>query len=176
MRTASPFLDGSTAEPAAAPTGRPPPLRHWRLTRGCAITPRAYMLHLCAIVLVLLGAAAAMAAIGSIGLSAALLLQALLVVGGGLFYAVHVADGEQVLLYPDRLVVRLHRGLKTRSYSFNPCWAHFECGRGPDAGYYWLRYGEIRLPLGHHLEPIPRCQAVAEITSALLACHRWDPE
>ncbi|MDB5848893.1 MAG: Protein of unknown function transrane [Rhodoferax sp.] len=132
------------------------------------------MLHLGAMALVLLALASGLAVLGSLVFAALCGLQVLLLVGGGLLYAVHVADGEHVLLYADRLEVRLYRGLRTRSYSFNPCWAHFECGRGANAGLYWLRHGDMRLPLGHHLAPVPRCLAVSEITTALLACHVWE--
>ena len=178
MRSVSPSCDAA----AAGSPSMPPVLsaqageacQRWRLTASCNFTPRAFMLHMGATALALLVLTSTLALLGNAVGAAICAANALLLLAGGMVYAVHVADGEQVLLYEDRLVVLLYRGLRTRSYSFNPCWAHFESGRGEDAGYYWLRCGEVRLPLGHHLPPVPRCMAVAEITTALLACHQWD--
>jgi uncharacterized membrane protein len=184
MRSVSPSCDAAAAGSPSTPSTQPmPPMlaakpdeacKRWRLTAGCDFTPRAFMLHLGASLLALLLVTCTLAVLGNTVAAVICGINALLLVAGGMFYAVHVADGEQVLLYEDRLVVLLHRGLRTRSYSFNPCWAHFECGRGDDAGYYWLRCGDVRLPLGHHLAPVPRCMAVAEITTALLDCHQWE--
>lgn len=178
MRSVSPSCDAAAA--GSPPTPPVPSARsdeacqRWRLTAGCDFTPRAFMLHLCATSLALLVVTSTLAVLGNTVAAIICGASALLLFASGMVYAVHVADGEQVLLYEDRLVVLLYRGLRTRSYSFNPCWAHFECGRGDDAGYYWLRCGEVRLPLGHHLAPVARCMAVAEITTALLACHQWN--
>jgi uncharacterized membrane protein len=171
MASASHSFDTVEAAPLPRPGARPAPLKEWRLTRGCSITPRSFMLHLSAMALTLLGAAAVLAAMGSPLCAGACVLLVGTLLAGGLYFAIHMADGEHVLLYADRLIVRRHRGLGTRSYSFNPRFAHFECGRGNHEGYYWLRYGEIRLPLGHRLPPVPRCMAVAEITTALLRFH-----
>ncbi|MDB5893987.1 MAG: Protein of unknown function transrane [Rhodoferax sp.] len=166
----SPF-DAAEFPPAAAPDVGPPPMRHWRLTRRCSITPRRFMLHLCAMAAVLVGLAFALSALGSPSLAALCLVQVVVLLCTGLHFAVHAADGEQVVLYPDRLVVRHYDGLVARSYSLNPRFAHFECGRGADEGYYWLRHGDIRVPMGHQLPPVRRCLAVAEITTALLGFH-----
>ena len=171
MPSVSSPCDAAGFVSAASPPDSRPPLRHWRLTRGCSVTPRRFMFHLCAMALVLLGLAITLAALGSPWFAAFCLLQMVVLLVTGMRFAVHVSDGEHVMLYADRLVVRHYQGLGVENYSLNPRFAHFECGRGADEGYYWLRHGDIRVPMGHQLPPVRRCLAVAEITTALLGFH-----
>jgi uncharacterized membrane protein len=143
------------------------PLAAWRLTRHCAVSPRAYVRHVAVVCAFLLAIALGFLALGSAVVALFFVLQACAVAGLHLLHAVHATDGEKVVLYRDRLVLFSFRGLRTRMHVFPACWVRLEKGRGRDEGAYWICYGARRLPLGRHLPLVKRRRTVAEIARAL---------
>jgi uncharacterized membrane protein len=160
------MLSSSIAPPSDSPA-EDSPLAAWRLVRHCAVSPRTYLRHVAAICSFLAMIALGFFALGSPVVALCCVLQACAVAALHLLYAAHVTDGEQVELYPDRLVVVSFVGLSSQVHVFPTCWAQVETGRGRDDGAYWIRHGARRLRLGRHLPPLQRRRTVAAIAQAL---------
>jgi len=154
-------------EPPSELPAEDSPVAAWRLTRACALTPRAFMRHVAAVCAFLATIGLGFLAVGSPVVALCCVLQACAVAGFHLVYAAHVTDGEQVVLYPDRLVVFSFLGLSTQVHVFPTSWVQVETGRGRDDGAYWIRHGARRLPLGRHLPPLKRRRTIADIARAL---------
>ena len=156
---------------AAKSSADEPLVAQWRLGRNCAMAPRAYFGHMAAATLLLLLFGLGFAAIGAPLVAVFCAAQTVAVLAGGAYFAVHAADGQQVLLYPGRLVVRTFDGLQQREQAFNPFWVRLQRGRGRQQDEYWLCCHDVRLPLGRHVTPARRRQVVVDMASCLLRCH-----
>jgi uncharacterized membrane protein len=135
------------------------------------MAPRVYFIHIGLTSLLLLLGGIGFALAGAPLVTVFCVLQMLAVMAGGGYFAMHAADGEHVLLYRRKLLVRAFDGLRVTEHVFNPYWVRLKRGRGRQGDEYWICSGGVRLPLGRHMPPARRRQAVSELASALLQCH-----
>lgn len=149
----------------------PHPIKSWKLIKKPSVSPRVFFEHLAVFSAALLIGAFGLLVIGKHGAAAACLANALVAVAIAMFFAIHIADGDEIMLYADELVVHSYRGLQYRRRVFPLESLVIEAGRGKCQGYCWLRYGVERVPVGEKMHVIPRCLVVSEIARAILACR-----
>lgn len=149
----------------------PHPIKSWKLVKKPPVSPRVFFQHLAIFTGALLLGAVGLLLLGKPIAAAACLANALLAVAFAMFFAVHVADGDEILLYADELVVHSYRGLRYRRWVLPLATLVIEAGHGRCKGCYWLRHGPDRVPVGEQLDVIPRCLLVSEIAQAVLACR-----
>jgi len=147
----------------------------WILQRNCAMSPRAFMLHIAA-------AAALVAALGCgfciAGYPVVLCFcagQVLALAAAAWVHAIHAVDGERVVLTPGTIEVHTTRGLRSQTFRFDPCWAWLESARedgrdrpgGARSQPPVLCGGGLRVPLGGCLADAQRRRFAAEFGRSL---------
>jgi hypothetical protein len=153
-----------------ASTAAATPLKVWKLTKGPSLSPRVFFQHVAVFCGVLLLGAMLLLLADKPAAAFACLVHAMLSFGIAAWMAVHMADGDQVLLYADELVVLTYSGLQCSSHVFPLTGLVIEAGLGGlDGGAYWFCHGQRRVAVGDKLDVITRCLAISEIAQTVAA-------
>ena len=160
----------------AASAAAAKPLKVWKLTKGPCVSPRVFFQHVAVFCGVLLLGATLLLLADKPAAALACLLHTALSFGLAAWMAIHMADGDEVLLYCDALVVLRHSGLQCRRHMFPLAGLVIEGGHGGvGGGAYWFRHGQRRVEVGDKLDVITRCLAISEIAQTVAACRAAGP-
>lgn len=160
---------GSGAASAAAAT----PSKVWKLGKDPAVSPRLFFQHVAVFCgVLLLGALLLLLLADEPAAAFACVVHTVLSFGIAAWMAIHMADGDEVLLYADELVVLTYSGLQCSRHVFPLAGLVIEGGHGGlDGGVYWFCHGQRRIEVGGKLDAITRCLAISEIAQTLAACR-----
>ena len=134
------------------------------LKRNCSISPRGLLLAFALLAALVLGIAAAFAALGAWLILPFAGLELLLLGAAFWVTARHAADYERIECARDRLTVDVSEGERLRRYEFDARRLHVRLG---ESGRVLLDAPQARLEIGRHLDAASRAGFAAELGKRL---------